>query len=41
MTLMKVLSIGFFSTIGGDVLKAFFSSIIALRIRKTSVFSGI
>ena len=41
MTLMKVLSIGFFSTIGGDVLKAFLSSIIALRIRKTSVFSGI
>lgn len=41
MPLMKVLSIGFFSTIGGDVLKAFLSSVIALRIRKTSVFSGI
>lgn len=41
MPLMKVLSIGFISTIGGDILKAFLSSVIALRIRKTSVFSGI
>ncbi|MDD4160530.1 MAG: biotin transporter BioY, partial [Synergistaceae bacterium] len=41
MPLMKVLSIGFFSTIGGDVLKAFLSSAIALRIRNTSVFSEI
>ena len=41
MPLMKVLSIGFFSTIGGDILKAFLSSAIALRIRKTLVFSGI
>ncbi len=41
MTLMKVLSIGLFSTIGGDIVKAFLSSVIAVRIRKTSVFSGI
>jgi len=41
MPLMKVLSIGFISTIGGDILKAFLSSVIALRISKTSVFSGI
>lgn len=41
MPLMKVLSIGFFSTIGGDILKAYLSSVIALRIKKTSVFSGI
>jgi biotin transport system substrate-specific component len=41
MTLMKVLSVGFFSTIGGDILKAFLASVIALRIKKTSVFSGI
>ena len=41
MPLMKVLSIGFFSTIGGDIIKAFLSSVIAFRIRKTSVFSGI
>jgi hypothetical protein len=38
---MKVLSVGFFSTIGGDIIKAFLSSVIALRIRKTSIFSGI
>lgn len=41
MPLMKVLSIGFFSTIGGDILKAFLSSVIALRIKKASLFSGI
>jgi biotin transport system substrate-specific component len=41
MPLMKVLSVGFFSTIGGDIIKAFLSSVIALRIRKTSIFSGI
>jgi len=27
--------------IGGDIIKAFLSSVIALRIRKTSIFSGI
>ena len=41
MPLMKVLSVGFFSTIGGDIIKAFLSSVIALRIRKTAVFSAI
>ena len=41
MPLMKVLSVGFFSTIGGDIIKAFISSVIVLRIRKTTVFSGI
>ncbi len=41
MPLMKVLSIGFFSTAGGDVIKAFLSSVIALRIKKAAVFSGI
>ncbi len=41
MPLMKVLSVGLFSTVGGDILKAFLSSLIAVRIRKTAVFYGI
>ena len=40
MPLMKVLSIGFLSTVGGDVLKAFLSSAIAIKIMKTSSFAG-
>ena len=41
MPLMKVLSIGFLGTIAGDIIKAFLSSVIAIRIRKTLVFRGI
>ncbi len=39
-TFFKVLSIGFLSTIGGDVVKAGLAAAIAVRLRSAAVFSG-
>ncbi len=39
-TFFKVLSIGFLSTIGGDVIKAGLAAAIAVRLRNAAVFSG-
>lgn len=40
MSLFKVLSIGFLSTAGGDVIKAFIASAIAWRLERTGLFAN-
>lgn len=40
MPLMKVLSVGLFSTIGGDVIKAFLAASAAAKLRRTGVFKN-
>jgi len=41
MPLFKILSIGLFSTIGGDLIKTFLASIIAERLKKLHIFPGL
>ncbi len=38
MPLFKVFAVGLFSTIGGDILKAFLAAVIAERLNKTGLF---
>ena len=39
ITLFKVLTVGFFTTIPGDIIKAFIAALIADRVRRSGVLS--
>ena len=40
MPLMKVLSVGFLSTIGGDAIKAFIAASAAMKLKRTGIFKN-